>query len=353
MPEKKIIHYLNQFFAGVGGEEKADASVGFCRGAMGPGKGLEPLVREEATIVGTVFCGDNYFNDHSQESLQEIVEAVRREAADLVIAGPAFDNGRYGFACVELANHLASQLGIPCLTAMYEENPGVEIYREYKNPKVFLLPTSQSVTGMREALSSIGRLALKLCRNETIGPAAKEGYLPRGIRTITTTDKTGVQRAVDLLLAKVARQPYATEIPIRTLSPINPAAGVADFSRVKLALVTTSGLAPYGNPDGFKRYRNTEWKKYSIEGSDGLAKGEWEAIHGGYDTRFINNNPNYAVPVDALRELEEARMIGELYPYIYSIPGVQASVSVMQRIGTEMAKDMKANGVSAVVLTST
>ena len=41
----KIIHYLNQFFAGIGGENKADVPVGLIEGAVGPGKRLNEYVR--------------------------------------------------------------------------------------------------------------------------------------------------------------------------------------------------------------------------------------------------------------------------------------------------------------------
>jgi len=353
MGEIKVVHYLNQFFAGVGGEEKTDTPVAVREGALGPGKGLEAMLGHGARIVATMFCGDNYFNDHPENAKQQILDAVRARAPQIFIAGPAFDNGRYGFACAEVCNLVAKEMDIFCVTAMYEENPGVDFYRQYKNSKVFLVPTSQSVASMKEALAAICHLAAKIVEGETIGSAAREGYLPRGIRLLRQVEKTGVERAVALLLAKVAGKPYSTEVPLRNLEPVTPARSIADLSSKTLALVTTSGLAPYGNPDGFKRYRNTEWKKYSIDGLSSLEKGHWEAIHGGYDTRFMNDNPNCGVPLDALRELEKEKVFGRLYPYLYSIPGVQASIGVMQRTGTEMAKDMKENGVEAVILTAT
>ena len=40
----RIIHYLNQFFAGIGAVEHAGASLEFHDGAIGPGKLLEQLI---------------------------------------------------------------------------------------------------------------------------------------------------------------------------------------------------------------------------------------------------------------------------------------------------------------------
>ena len=39
MAKYKIVHYINQFFAGIGGEEKADYTPELREGVVGPGKG--------------------------------------------------------------------------------------------------------------------------------------------------------------------------------------------------------------------------------------------------------------------------------------------------------------------------
>ena len=40
MAKYKIVHYINQFFAGIGGEEKADYTPELREGVVGPGMGL-------------------------------------------------------------------------------------------------------------------------------------------------------------------------------------------------------------------------------------------------------------------------------------------------------------------------
>ena len=39
----KIVHYINQFFAGIGGEEKADIKPEVREGVVGPGAALKQL----------------------------------------------------------------------------------------------------------------------------------------------------------------------------------------------------------------------------------------------------------------------------------------------------------------------
>ncbi len=353
MAKVELVHFINQFFAGIGGEEKADTPVEVKQGALGPGKALQALLPKEFTIRATVLAGDNYFSEHLEEAKLKVLEAVKAAAPEILIAGPALANGRYGVACAEVCNLVARELDIFCLAAMYEENPGVELYRSYKNSKVYLFPTSQSVGGMKDALTALGKFAAKLASGESIGSAAKEGYISRGIRPVVEGKQTAIERGIEMLLAKVAGRPYTSEVPLEKLETITPAPLIADLSQATIAIVNTVGIVPYGNPDGFKRHRNTQWRKYPIEGLSRLEKGEWEAIHGGHDTRYHNDNPNYGVPLDAMREMEKGKVFGRLHNYFYTTPGVQASVNVMRQLGSEMARDMKESGVNAALLVST
>ena len=122
-----------------------------------------------------------------------------------------------------------------------------------------------------------------------------------------------------------------------------------------IAVITTSGVVPWGNPGRFKTFRNTHWEKYNIAEVKELEAGKWEAVHGGYNTAFMNKNPHYGVPLDALRKLEEEGVIGpgKLYPAYYVIPGNQGSPAIMKRVGKEIADDLKKDNVEGVLFVST
>lgn len=348
-----VVHYLNQFFAGVGGEEKAENPPEIRDGPVGPGRALERFLPEGARVAATVFCGDNYISQRKEEAVPCIVELIKARNPQILIAGPAFDAGRYGVGCAEVCQSAAKELGIPCLSAMYPENPGVDVYRGYKNLKVYILPGSENAARMQQEVEAMGKFAAKLLSGKDIGSAAKEGYIPRGIRPVVMVEKTGVERAIDMLLAKVSGQPFVTELPLRGLEPITPAAPLADLKQATIALASTAGVVPWGNPDSFKRLRNTQWRKYPLEGLNSMEKGKWEAVHGGYSPIFVNENPNFGAPLDTLISLEKDGVFGRFHPYLYTTPGVQASVNVMQQIGREMAEDMKAAGVRGVVMVAT
>ena len=57
----RVVHYINQFYAGIGGEEKADHKPEIREAVVGPGTALKAALGSEAEIVATVICGDSYF----------------------------------------------------------------------------------------------------------------------------------------------------------------------------------------------------------------------------------------------------------------------------------------------------
>ncbi len=353
MEQLTVVHYLNHFFAGVGGEAKADTPVEVRRGAVGPGIPLEAHWKGRARIAATVFCGDNYHPRHAEEVAARVVALVREEKAELLLAGPAFDAGRYGFACASVCAAVAKELGVAAITGMFPENPGVEVYRGQKPEVMFLVPTARTVSGMAEALSRMAALALRAGSGTPLGTPDEEGFLPRGIRTPVTVEKTGARRAVEMVVAKVKGLPFRTEAPLGSYPVVPPAPPLKRLAGSRLALVTTSGVVPKGNPDRFKTHVNTTWAKYSIAGMQRLEGGKWEAVHGGYNTEFMTRNPHLGVPLDALRELEREGVFGSLFPTYYVVPGNQVQVRDAHRMAGEMAKEMVEGGVEGVLLVAT
>ena len=125
----RIIHYLNQFFGGVGGEEKANAPVEAREGPVGPGRALQLALGDQGTVVATVTGGDNYVVEEQATAVKALEDAITRFKPDVLVAGPAFDAGRYGLACA-LMCQAAQALGVPAVAAMHPENTGVLTLRK-------------------------------------------------------------------------------------------------------------------------------------------------------------------------------------------------------------------------------
>jgi betaine reductase len=345
----RIVHYLNQFFGGIGGEEKAESGPQIHDGPLGPGRAIQAALGDRAQIVATVTCGDNYFAENIEKASGEVITLIRPHRPDLLIAGPAFSAGRYGIACGAVCQAAITKLGISAVTGMHEENPGVDLYRH----DVYIVSTESSVKGMKEAVSRMVSLALKLAYKQKIGRPSEEAYLPRGWLTNEISNQTGAERVVSMLLKKLKGQPFETEVPRPVYDRVPPAPGIKDICRARIALVTDGGLVLKGNPDKIESRTATRFGKYSFRGMDSLRREDYEVSHVGYDSVFIREDPNRLVPVDVMRDLERARVIGTLHEVFYTTAGVANVVETMIRIGKQIAAELKAESVSGVILTST
>lgn len=344
----RIVHYLNAFFGGIGGEAEAQTPVSVHPGALGPGRALEQALAGHGQVVATLLCGDGYFAEH-----EDVVVAYAREQwqalrPDVFIAGPAFRSGRYGLACGRLCLE-AERLGLPAVTGMHVENPGSDLYRP---EHLYIIATEASAVGMRPALERMAALAIKRGRGLPLASAAAEGFLPRAVRRTVPTDIPAAQRAVDMALAKWRGLPYSSEVSVETFEAIPPAPALRDPSQALIAIVTEAGLVRRGNPDRLPSAAATHWAVYSLAGMQRLEAGAWDAVHGGYDNTAALQDPNRVVPLDALRELERQGQIGRLLDELYVTVGNIGSLNAMKRIGAEMATLVR-RGVQAVVLPAT
>lgn len=345
----RVAHYLNQFFGGVGGEEHADHPVEVRSGAVGPGRALEQEWQGEARIVATIVAGDNYVSTFPAEAEVAIRSALEAHRPDVLVAGPAFNAGRYGMGCCT-ACRVAAALGIPHVTAMFPENPALAMQ---ESRRLVVLSTDETALGMRRAVPAIARLALKLGRGEPLGTAAEEGFLPRGIRRDVWHEDTAAERALAMLKRKLAGQPYRTELPIEVFDAVPPAPPLTQIRGARIALATTGGIVPHGNPDKLREYNSVTWRPYSIAGLDDLTADAWEPIHGGYDSTWAREDPDRVVPVDALRALERAGEFGALDDRLYVTVGVGTAVGNARRFGQEIARDLRERNVQGVILTAT
>lgn len=343
----RIVHYLNQFFAGVGGEEAAGAPLKELAGAVGPGRLIEQVMGEQ--IVCTLVCGDNHAVENQDEVVAAVVEKVRAAGADLFMAGPCFEAGRYGMISGAVCAAVEKELGIPAVTGMHLENPGVDLYRE----ALYIVDSGQSAAGMERVVKKMADLAARLAAGEPVGKPEEAGYLARGLIRDAFVEKKAGHRLVDMLMAKVKGEPFETEMPASSYQATPMPEAIKDISKSRIMVITDGGLVPKGNPDKIVGMAATTWGTYSIDGRDHLEGKDYEISHGGYDQRFVEEDPDRLVPLDALRELEKEGAIGELHNEFISTSGLANPLSNTRRMGREMVEKVRAEGVDAVILTST
>jgi glycine reductase complex component B subunit gamma len=348
-PKLRAVHYLNQFFGQIGGEEKADTKPLQKAGPVGPGLLFQQLFGQDVEIVGTVVCGDNYFSENIQQATDAVLEFVAGCQPHLLLAGPAFNAGRYGIACGAVCEAVTQRLRIPAVTAMFRENPAVELYKK----AIYIVATQATTLGMKDAAEKMVRLALKLVRGELPGPPAETGYIAKGIRRNYFTSQTGAVRAVEMLLQKVTGEPYTTEYPMPVFDRVEPLPPIERLNEATIALITSGGIVPKGNPDHIESSSASRYGRYDISGVECLNPQTHETAHGGYDPTFANADPHRVLPLDVVRDLEREGAIGRLYPYYYATVGNGTSVANAREFARQIAGDLVRDGVKAVILSST
>lgn len=345
----RILHYLNQFFGQKGGEEAAGVPPELHPGPVGVGLQLEKMLGGEGVILATIICGDSYFNEKSDECKSFVRDALLEMRPDMVVAGPAFNAGRYGMACGAVAQ-VAAEINIPVISGIYQENPGYELYR----PWMYAVETGNSAASMRVALPAMVSLIERfIATGGQPGSPHEGGYLPRGIRINHFEAKIGAERAVEMLVRKINGKKYTTEYPMPVFDRVPPQPPVLDMANATIALVTSGGVVPKGNPDRIESSSASRYGEYDLDSVTRLDSSAYQTAHGGYDPVACNDAPDRVLPVDALRALEREGVIGRLHPRYYSTVGNGTSVANARKYGADIAMKLQKAGVTAAILTST
>ena len=77
------------------------------------------------------------------------------------------------------------------------------------------------------------------------------------------------------------------------------------------------------------------------------------AEDGGYDPVYANEDPDRVLPVDVMREFEKEGVIGKLHNKFYTTVGNGTAVASAKAFAEEYAQKLIADGVDAVIMTST
>jgi glycine/betaine/sarcosine/D-proline reductase family selenoprotein B len=173
----RIVQFLNQVQAGLGGDEQMDIKPQSQNGAIGMGMLLKTIsMKNGADIVGTITCGDNYFLENKEKATDEILEMIKKFDASVVICGPALNYKRYGECCGHLTLSIQDRLDIPSFAAMSKDSTGTEIFRK----KINIIQTpNRGGVGLNSSLRKISGFAIKLAKGEAIGNSIEEGLFPR------------------------------------------------------------------------------------------------------------------------------------------------------------------------------
>lgn len=347
---KKAIIYVNQFFGQIGGEEQAGIKPEIHEGQVGPAMQFAKELKD-TEVTHTIICGDNYMGSNTDEAVAEILGMLEGKEFDIFLAGPAFQAGRYTVACGTICKAVKEKFGVPVVTSMNEETPGVDMFKK----DMYILKGGNIASKMRQDVKAMAKLANKLLAGEPVDSADEDGYFARGIRhqAWRKDGKPASERMMEMLVAKLNGQPFQTELPIPKIDRVPIADPIADLSSARIALLTSGGIVPVDNPDRIQSASATRWGRYDISGDKVLKGGEFKTIHAGYDPAAADNDPNVVTPVDALKQLEKEGVFGSLHPYFYSTVGTGTTESEAARMAKEIIPLLKEDHVDGCIFVST
>lgn len=345
----RVVHYINQFYGGYGGEDTASMGIVVKETPEGPGLLLKGLLGDDYEIVATIICGDNYIAENTEAVCAEFVETVKKYNAQLFVAGPGFNAGRYGLGCGAATAAVTEQLKIPAVTALYSENPGTDLYKD----RAYILQTENNAAKMRAAMKDVAEFAKRLVEGDFIGDGKKEHFHGSGPAIDIDYSIPACTRGLNMLLDKYYHRNFHTEVMMPNHEDIPLPVLSKPINEIKLGFVTDGGLVPKGNPDNMVPTNSKYYNRYEFGDAERLDAADYEVSHQGYNNAFVLEDPNRLVPVDAGRALKEEGKIGDLYTSYFTTAGVMTPMEVGKKFGEGIAKELHDNQVDAVILTST
>jgi glycine reductase len=344
----KIIHYLNQFFGQIGGEDSAYQEPIYKHGTVGPGTFLNSELKN-AEIIGTIICGDNFAAENIHNLVSFVNQVIKKNEPDILIAGPAFNAGRYGLACANICKAIKKKFGIFCLTGLFIENPAVDLFRS----EIDILKTKSSAAGMKEAIKNISSVVSNYRKDELNSDINQNLFFTKGKIKNILDNNIASYRAVNMLKSLLQGKETPTEIRFSHRFRQKKAKLEKKLSDSIIALVTDGGLIPEGNPERLETRGASKFIFCDVSNHEKLNKNKWSISHEGYDNQYVLENPNRLVPLDALRKLEKEGKIKGVYKYVVSTTGVATALSICEKMGREIGEKLKSKNVDAAILTST
>jgi glycine reductase len=112
-------------------------------------------------------------------------------------------------------------------------------------------------------------------------------------------------------------------------------------------------MVPRGNPDKLKQAFSDSFGVYTIAGLAELPAGDFKGIHGGFDSTWVDEDPDRVVPLDVLREMEREGRFKRLLNEYFVTCGIGTNVAMSKKLGAQIAEALKRKEVSAAIYTST
>lgn len=161
----KILLFFDQIQAGKGGKGYPNTPLQVEPGAIGSSTMFEKDIKDiGGKIVGTMFCGSDYYEKNKDEVKDKICKLVDKLKIDLVICGPAYNYLDYGKMATQIADIINKNTQSKAIVVLSEENE--DIINEYKDKVIMVKMPKKGGTGLRESLVNMVKVSQMVYDNK-------------------------------------------------------------------------------------------------------------------------------------------------------------------------------------------
>jgi len=144
---------------------------------------------------------------------------------------------------------------------------------------------------------------------------------------------------------------FMRDYPWRRLGEIAPAHRVKDLARCRVALVSSAGLVAPGQEPYDSKIKGGDWSWRSISGDVDVRSLTEYHRSDSWDHKGIEADRNMGMPLDRLRELAAAGVIGEVAPGHISVMGsVTAPGRFIRKTVPEIVEALTADMVDIALM---
>lgn len=137
----------------------------------------------------------------------------------------------------------------------------------------------------------------------------------------------------------------------RRIDPVPWTPLAKPLAACRVALVTTAGLVPPGQPDFDQDVRGGDYSYRVIDGDVEVAKLRESHRSRSFDHADVQADPNVGFPLDRLRELADRGVVGEVAPRHLSFMGsITAPGRLIRDTAPEAAELLAHDGVDVALL---
>lgn len=150
----RVVLIFDQGLAGAGGKGNPNVGLTLAKGGVGSALMLEPHFQKiGAEVLATLYCGNQFFNEHEEEVVLKLTAMVKKINPDVVVCGPCFNFADYAKMSAMVTASIQKNTTIPVVTMMSVEN--TDLIDEYKQQIAIIKMPKKGGVGLSDSFDNL------------------------------------------------------------------------------------------------------------------------------------------------------------------------------------------------------